>query len=926
MLKFRYIGFDENMLDLILEEHKEKPVCFVFPASQNMKVAINKFQQTWEFTPHQFITLQDWKEQLFTAEYPLLKEEKRTLAFYLSLTNGMKDYFKINNYFQSIELGQNFFKFWEEINEELVTEEQIREVILERESSGEWQQNSYAAFLKIREDYKKYCVSKRFSDAIFVRREKDLELKKSQLPLVVVNQFYYTKLEKKLLNAIPNSMIYLQMEPECFDEKELAVSYEFGAEHLKTAMTKEIKVIQTTDQQSMILSLFGKIREYQPDAVIDFRFNDQTYSHFFSPHYFSRPTGQSLKNSRIYKILKHLHNILSKSINIKKQQLLPLEPVLHAFYDREFCEAVIPKMADFSIQKFLNSLAENDYQFIDLSGEFMAGRKLEEQVEFGIKSFLKLLEKYSQIFSMQQLSEIVATDVQAFCSKWELDYSDLPEQIFTALPDFQAPADAGIITDYSDLFSLGRNQAKAMAISSGIMKLFLDYLRFKEFSVTIARQEKERIRITSLVDSRNLLYHNPIILNVTEGILPQSRKTPFLLTENQRNQLGLKTYEDIRLRDKYYFYRMIAVSDNPTLYTIKNIEANVDVSSFLEELKLRCDIPITVQKEDTMPLTGVYESFLKNSEYKLPDREIVKNDVFYKFVCNPENDFPDSAIKLGFYQWENLILDPMQYYLKQVLKLREPMLEIRADFSEKFIGNLTHDIITLIWNRIIEVYEGDVIHHNFLFTNKTYVSDAVDHLLRHDKQLLFKSPHNYSWLYFSQVFLPILKEGVENFFYRLHNDLELSDVKLKVIPETREVFEKKLNQKDASLDIYLRMKADLRLETNNKKYIFDYKTGSPNSAKENRFKVQLQLYELLFYLIDNWNVMDEVSSSLFFVEAKQLYTVDYKRKPKEEVLESIKTITIEAVKHILDKGYTIPKKLTALEDVELTRRDLWRKL
>lgn len=926
MLNFRYIGFDENMLDLILEEHKENPVCFIFPASQNMKVAINKFQQNWEFSKHRFITMQDWKSELFLPEYPLLKEEKRTLAFYLSLSDGMKDYFKIHNYFQSIELGQNFFKFWEEINEELVTDEDIRDVILERESSGEWQQNSYAAFLRIRSEYKKYLDINKFSDEIFLRKEDNLNLKEDQLPLVVVNQFYFTKLEKQLLRTIPESMIYLQMLPECFDEKKLAVSYEFGAEHLKTAITKEIKVIQTTDQQSMVLSLFSKIKSLKPDAVIDFRFNDQTYSHFFSPRHFSRPTGQSLKNSRIYKVLKHLHNILSKSINVKKQHLLPLEPILHAFYDREFCEAIIPQVTDFAVQKMLNNLAENDYQFIDIAGEFMAGRKIDELVENSLNNFLKLLVKYSEIFSMQQMSEIVATDVKALCSSWELSYTDLPEQIFTALPDFQAPADAGIISDYSNLFSVGRNQTKAMAISSGIMKLFLDYLRFKEFSVTIAQQQKERIRITSLVDSRNLLYHNPIIMNVTEGILPQSRKTPFLLSENQRNQLGLKTYEDIRLRDKYYFYRMIAVSDNPTLYTIKNIEANVDVSSFLEELKLRCKIPIISSKEDTIQLTGIYETFLKNSNIALPDKELTKKDEFFKLACDPEIDFPDSEIKLGFYQWENLILDPMQYYLKQVLKLREPLLEIRADFSEKFIGNLTHDIITLIWNRIIEVYEGDRIHHNFLFTNKTYVSDAVDHLLKHDKQLIYRSPHNYSWLYFSQIFLPILKEGVENFFYRLHNDLELSDVKLKVIPETREVFEKKMEQKDVSLDIYFRMKADLRLETADRKYIFDYKTGSPNPAKESRFKAQLQLYELLFYLIDNWSMMDKVCSSLFFVEAKQLYTVDYKRKPKEEVMASIKTVTIEAVKHILEKGYTIPKKSTALEDVELTRRDLWRKL
>ena len=66
--------------------------------------------------------MEEMKELLFISDKPLLKEEKRTLAFYASLTEKDKEFFRINNYFQSIELAQHFFDLWEEFNDELVNE------------------------------------------------------------------------------------------------------------------------------------------------------------------------------------------------------------------------------------------------------------------------------------------------------------------------------------------------------------------------------------------------------------------------------------------------------------------------------------------------------------------------------------------------------------------------------------------------------------------------------------------------------------------------------------------------------------------------------------------------------------------------------------------------------------------------------------
>ncbi len=61
------------------------------------------------------------------------------------------------------------------------------------------------------------------------------------------------------------------------------------------------------------------------------------------------------------------------------------------------------------------------------------------------------------------------------------------------------------------------------------------------------------------------------------------------------------------------------------------------------------------------------------------------------------------------------------------------------------------------------------------------------------------SPHNFSDNYFQKIFLPVLAEGIENFFYRLHNDLQLSDQNITVFPESEQSMEKKFTGEDGEV-------------------------------------------------------------------------------------------------------------------------------
>ena len=129
---------------------------------------------------------------------------------------------------------------------------------------------------------------------------------------------------------------------------------------------------------------------------------------------------------------------------------------------------------------------------------------------------------------------------------------------------------------------------------------------------------------------------------------------------------------------------------------------------------------------------------------------------------------------MSFYKWEKMKNNAFEYYLEFISGIKKRAPEISNDFSSKLIGTITHEVITLVWERLIEVYNSNEFKHNFIHNTKLYVQQSITHFMEYNRDFRYISPHNFSDNYFKKIFLPILSEGIENFFYRLHNDLNFS--------------------------------------------------------------------------------------------------------------------------------------------------------
>ena len=904
----KYIPLDQNILHSALSEIKEGKCMLLFPTQASKKAAKKIFLQNWNFTESDFLTMDEWKELLFPTTFPILKEEKRSLMFYKALSKDDKEFFNISSYFQSIELAHNFFDFWEEIIEEQIPDENIEQVLSYKQTAGNWQLETFEQLKKIKTQYYRLLQKEKFTDKIFLHFIDEIQTDTEFNKIVVVNQFYFTTLEKNILNKFDEEIIiYLQLLESVFDKDKLAVLDNFDASMIKQHLKSKVKVIRSSEQFQMIACLLSEIEKNKKNTIIDFKFKLQPYSGFLSHRFFSISNTIPFTNTAIFRFFQITLNLLNSIVWKGKPFLLSLQQVLNAALSDEFLSCFVQeKTKREKIRTFLFELIENDFQYLDLDYFFQNENEFKNEFEL----LFKFLQKTLNIKSIKTLIEFINTElnIEKLVAE-ESRKTDIIKVFYELLADFASIEEIGIIPDWKSIFSGN--------ITANILQLFLDYMKSKQTRYELDNVTENRIQITSLQDSRNLDFVNVYILNVIEGILPAVKHAQFLLSENQRSELGLKTYEDIKLRDKYYFYRLLACCKNAVVFTRCNLEENIEVSSFIEELILHDMVEETDKSNEKNNLCEMAFSVLLNkNNYPLPNVDNISSDFFT--IPHEQNDFPDNKLALSFYKWDKLKRNPFEYYIEYIagLKARDP--QVLNDFSSKLIGTISHNIFALIWDRLIKVYQGNTIHHNFMYNTKDYVEQAVEHFLKYNKKLKYLSPHNYSENYFGNIFIPILKYGISNFFYRLHNNLQFTDKSISVFPETGKVTQKKFFDLD-EIEISLRGRPDLRIHTTDDElYIFDYKTGSSNTKKIKKYNEQLQFYEFISYLIDSPKLENKLHSYLFFIEEKNMPYLFRRIDLKE-------TIT-EVVQNIIENGFSLADSKDEYENIEVTRRDLKMKL
>ncbi len=100
----------------------------------------------------------------------------------------------------------------------------------------------------------------------------------------------------------------------------------------------------------------------------------------------------------------------------------------------------------------------------------------------------------------------------------------------------------------------------------------LNYL--KSAKISIQRNEKlsPEWEISNLLDSRNRAITKVAFFQMIEGIVPSNPTPVWLFNESQRAKLGLKTYNDVRKWERYYFFRLLLCSEQAICLSYANQE------------------------------------------------------------------------------------------------------------------------------------------------------------------------------------------------------------------------------------------------------------------------------------------------------------------------------------------------------------------
>ncbi|MBN2356504.1 PD-(D/E)XK nuclease family protein [candidate division KSB1 bacterium] len=878
--QFRFISLQENLLETVVDEIPVQDALLVFPTEMSRKAAMRLFQTRINFRNVQFMTIERVKELLFLADRPVLREEKRTLALYASLDKASREYFKINSYFQSIELAKQFFDLWNEFAEEGVPEDFNADRLA---SAGAellpWQRQTFDQLKHIKARYREFIGVRGFIDTIFLQESGfELSFFQSYTSVVFVNQFYYTQLEKEIIHGLLRDgrhvLVYFQM-PEHLVDRENLTARAFSCKDLYSGRSNKITAHICKNEFSMFVTLFRILQNHPIQNVVQVRSGRNGYNRFLSPEKFRVDLSVAIQETSVYRFFATVLNLLKEVIMEGKRgkRLLPIPALVQALQHREFYRYVSSHMPwddQTRLQRALDcmhGLIDGHYQYIDLDGHFFhGGHPLQKEAAQYIEPVLSLLQMFMRIDDIGKLTDLIDDDrgiqLQKMLTDDEKEFSDIKDVFYHALADFSVLAELAIVDDWQSFLPAD----SPLTLAHGLLRLFLDYIKSKRVHFTRITYDTPRIDLTHLQDTRNLHYDRIAIIHLTEDALPSGRKVPFLFTEKQRQVLGLKTYDDVRLWEKYYFERLVLNTPDVHLFALKNIDKDVETSSFVEELMLQ--LPPHGLDRVEEPDTGYSDLYalLIPPDHSCPVPQ--QSDGFFSLPYEPGRDI--ERLCLTPYRFKTLKENPFEYYLRHVAHVPDHLQLTDVGLPPRLFGVLAHDY----FNRCIhEFLRDDPLTLCSIGEIPDRYQDRVRaYLFGDNSEYYFKLPHNHERIYLQEIMLPAIHDSCRAFFQDLERRLPKEMANIRLFPEkeyvSRAEREAKLylrsDENAMGIDVDILGRADLRIELANgpKKYIVDYKTGKGNYS-------QLLLYQLYYYVLDDPALADYVYCYLYRILEKE---------------------------------------------------------
>lgn len=927
-MKFINIDLNQDILDAALDCVSERCI-MVFPTRVSAKLARLRYEPRWHFQQIIWITMEDFKAGIVSSSLPRLEDEKRLLCLYQVLTPEEREYFHLSEYNDVVDWGNHFFQFLQEYSEagrdvnELAALLDDPEIYLRH-----WQEEHIGHIANILGRYREHINAMGFTDIIFSSGSENLQIPYRDYRIVLVNQYYYSIFEQELLLSCEHSQneVWLLHHGGQADARSWQTpGFDPARLYATLAHQPQISIYQCENEEQHALLLLAQREQLtESGTIIDNSFWQKPYSAWFPQDFVKARQQLPITRSLWYGFMSFLDEL------VQSQEVtpgfVPLSIVIRQFRDFRY-PALLQEPWDAvkqdALQRELFKLSEKEVLYLDLNPLAQFGP--ESESKYPLISILntKLFAWVEDILNLKDIGELIQLCFselapEKFCSPQELDKTDILPQIWKALANFSAVENLRLVPDWAAIFP---------AVGAALFRLWLDYVKPVRLKLQPHSASPSAWEISNLLDFRNRRQDNLVLLQMVEGVLPQSPGPVWLLNEAQRARLGLLNYEIIRAWERYYFFRMVFSAHKVQIYTYQNAEQSIEPSSFIGELIQICPQNIRQIKAEAIPFAHIFKLWqdmqIDPLQQKIGSSEIFCKSYdadFFRLPAQPLRDFGESGqIQQSSYELGLMINNPFAWYIRALRRLSPRKAELVESISPSLFGTLMHHYFNEVLGEETHRHES-VEALSQLFSDGDRLRITLQQIIQ-SQDFYYKIPKNYNQDFLLAIISECLADSLQQFYSRffLHR---LGRGSFTLIPESR--FMSKIEQQYKELcrvshqeriyRVMIRGKADLRIEAPAQKIILDFKTGSAHAN-------QLIFYEYFYYLIENPDLEDELSS--YFWQILDM-RIDYQNRVTTKKREQYISDISQSLQDCLELGYGIARKAEHRGILqEITRSDLY---
>ncbi|MCB5246733.1 MAG: PD-(D/E)XK nuclease family protein, partial [Candidatus Cloacimonetes bacterium] len=857
MRTFINVSFSEDLTKAALDQVRDGCV-LVFPTRISAARARERFMEGWALQDCEFVAMEDFKDDLLLPSQPRISDDKRLLCLYQALSEEDREYFHINGYFDIVEWGNHFFQFFEECCDEELGAEVLRDLPGRAQITLlNWQEDYLHRVMDIRGRYRSVLEALGQSDPIFSRTAAVIQVPFSQKRVIFVNQYYYSKLEKALLQALEdagNEVLVLVQAP-AEDSRELQPPpLDLAGLEAPEYRLRSLEVIECENAEQMVLAFLANHAlpgsETGGAVIVDSRFSQAHYRDLFDPARFSRASSESMVGSSLYQLLRLFQQHLEAMQATLDEAFMPLRLILDACAQEDFLRYYGLEAENKAVLlEELRFLLKKDILYVDRDLRLL-GRLHHEQgfphLSGVLSRHFALLGRLGAIARPDDLIKLIddpaGLRIRELCREEELLHSDILDIFYERLSNFASLENLGVVADWKGLFG-----GEGLALAAAVLRLFLEALGSGKYSFHQALGSEARVEVSNLLDLRNLRHQTVYFFHAIEGEIPSNPSPVWLLNENQRARLGLKSYPGLRERERYYFLRTVLTSEHCVIFTYRDQDQDIEPGSFVTEIiQAMTDGALAavarnqgeVKKSLLAPrLSKLYLAAFENlkagrtnlpglGDNRVCGLEPARED-FFTLPCSPAEDFgPAARIDASYYSLSWFRKNPFAWYLEHLRQLPELELRPKETLTRKLFGSIMHAYLSAVLLPLA-TKNADLAELERAFTDTGKLRDILSGLLNDpDRLYLYKIPQNYNHEFLVSIISENLVESIRAFYSEFLQP-RLTDTAFRLIPEEefmtaeerkgRELILLRQGGRDYSLRIH--GKADLRIECPELNYI-----------------------------------------------------------------------------------------------------------